>query len=177
MGNHIHMDATTRRKVMRGDVVTKSEKVAGSTMPRLRVIARIDKPLQRVWDMVTTTEVQARYMPRIKLAEILERFDDGKTVRTVVDMPFPFKNLESVTRCYPKDLSDGGKTQSWRLLSGDFDTNEGSWTMEPLDGSDQATLIQYEFHAEPHIIIPNKIQALAQTVIMPKLIKVLRDNA
>ncbi len=67
--------------------------------------------------------------------------------------------------------------REWDLISGHYKRNQGSWTLEPFMGDPKCTLVRYQIHVEPKTRIPKKLQSMVQERTMPKLIKVIRDNA
>ena len=177
MAKHIHIDPPTEARVRRGEVVCRTEPVAGYPTPRLIVHALVERPVERVWALIASSGDYAKYMPRVKEARELSRDGDVIRCQQTIEMPFPLKNLTSTTEARHTVIEGELYKREWRMISGDYKRNEGSWMFEPLDGDMARTLVKYEIHAEPKTRIPKKIQSLVQEKAMPKLIAVLRDNA
>jgi len=177
MGKHIQMDPSTEARVKRGEVVCKTEPVPGYPTPKLTVHALVEKPVTRVWALIEASQNYAQYMPRVKNAKELSRNGDTVRCQQTIEMPFPLKNLTSTTEAKHTVIEGELYKREWKLVQGDYKRNEGAWMFEPFEGDQNRTLVQYQIHAEPKTKIPKKLQSLVQEKAMPKLIKVLRDNA
>jgi ribosome-associated toxin RatA of RatAB toxin-antitoxin module len=167
-----------RAQLERGEVLIETEVVPGSSLPRVCMDAMIDAPPERVWALINDTNGYTRTMPAVKRVEELSREQDGELervrVRLTVGMPFPLKDLTSITRAVHTVRPGEFYQRAWELESGDYDANEGAWTLTPFEGDTRRTRVRYEVLAAPRIRIPGAVQKLAQKKALPKLIERLR---
>ena len=103
----------------------------------------------------------------------------NKTVkaRVTVSMPFPLKDLTSITEATHTVDPEKRYERTWKLISGDYHRNEGSWILMPFNKDSNKTLVYYEVQADPKIRIPRKIQQLAQKKAISSLVAHLRQFA
>ncbi|TNF37694.1 MAG: hypothetical protein EP329_02450 [Deltaproteobacteria bacterium] len=170
------MDAALRPRLARGEVIVTTEPVAGTTAPRIVVRAVIDAPPAQVWDLVDKSALYMHFMPRIKKSEELTRDGDDVRTRVTVEMPFPLKNLTATTQARHTVEPGVRWVRAWRLESGDYRFNEGSWTLTAFDGDDARTFAQYQVHVLPKIPIPKMIQSAVQEKAMPSMIEAVRGE-
>jgi ribosome-associated toxin RatA of RatAB toxin-antitoxin module len=163
----------TKRKLNSGEILISTHKVAGSDTPEFAMVAVIDATLARVWHLVSHCNDFVRTMPRVERSKELSRKGDRIVCRVTVDLPFPFGDLTSTTEAR-HHVADGVMRRTWRLLSGDFKVNSGSWTLSPFAGNAKRTLVRYRTHVIPKIFLPGWVRRAAQKSSMPKLIKNLR---
>ncbi len=85
-------------------------------------------------------------------------------------------DLEAVTEAI--HVEEPGKlySRTWKLVSGDFDLNNGSWTLKPFKGDPNRTLAVYQIHVKPRISIPDAVRDMAQESTLPDLFKHLRSQ-
>ena len=125
-----------------GSTTIWSEPVKGSEIPFAVVEAVIDAPPERVWQIVSRCNDYVKHMPRIAASKELKREGDGDafttTCQVTADLPFPLGDLTSVSKAVHgvERGPDGAGvkfTRRWTFLSGDYDLNEGSWTLLAVD--------------------------------------------
>lgn len=168
------VDPRTLERLTRGEVIVTTEPVAGSSTPRLIVHAVIDAPTDRLWDLIDRSALYSRFMPRVKKSEELSRSGDDVRTRVTVDMPFPLRNLTATTQARHTVEPGVRYERAWRLESGDYKLNEGSWTLTPLADDAGRTFVHYQLHVIPKVPIPKVIQSAVQERAMPGLIDALR---
>ena len=172
------IDASTRQRLDRGEVIINTRPVDGSPLPRVMVRAVVEAPPARVWQVIDAVHDYARTMGGVKTATVLSREEDagGERVRAriTVKMPFPLKDLTSVTDGVHSVEPGERYRRRWELVEGDYHANSGSWTLVPFDDDASRTLVTYELHALPHIRIPAALLGLAQKKMIPRLIDHLR---
>ncbi|MCA9665326.1 MAG: hypothetical protein KC503_07050 [Myxococcales bacterium] len=169
------LDASKTQRLARGEVIVENETVAGVSAPMVRAYARIDAPPERVWPLIDQTANYERTMVGVKRSEELKRDGNRIHAKVTVGMPFPLRDLTSVTEAVHTVEPGVAYQRRWKLLSGDYQRNEGSWALFPFPGAEGATLVRYELCVEPNIRIPKKLQNFAQTRTVPKLIDRLRE--
>ena len=64
----------------------------------------------------------------------------------------------------------------WKMLSGDYDLNEGSWTLVALDGGAR-TKVTYRLRAKPRVPLPDAMLRQVQAGTLPDMMRNLRAQA
>ena len=170
----IEIASSLRPRLERGEVHVEIDTVPNSKAPRATVLAMIDAAPPRVWRLIDETGSYGRTMKGVKRAEELSREGDEVRAKVTIGMPFPLKDLTSVTKAVHTVREGERYCRCWGLESGDYHRNEGSWTLEPDPNRPERTLVRYVIHAEPKIRVPGKLQQLAQKKAIPALIEQLR---
>jgi len=157
-----------------------AESVAGSDVPFSIVEASIDAPASVVWSIVSTCNDYAKTMPNIAKSKELSREGDPSSSFTTVcevtaDLPFPIGDLTSVSRAKHSVELDKRYERRWTMLSGDYDYNEGSWTIVAL--SPTTSKATYKLRVRPKLPVPDKMLESFQSGTMPKIIEKLRGAA
>jgi len=131
-------------------------------MPFVETHVVVDAPARAVYELAKDQERFPEFMPDVELVTVLER-GAGRIVsrwKTLVE-DAPIEWIE-------EDLFDDDALRvDYKLLEGDLDTFEGSWTFEELDGVTHVTLgVEYDFG----------VPTLAE-LIGPTLHKKVRENS
>lgn len=155
-----------------GKIFVTTRNVGGST-PEVRVTAVINAPAAKVWALVTNCNRFATTMPRIKAARELWRKGERVACRVTVDLPWPLSDLTSTTEAV-HTIKPNYRARVWKLVSGDYVQNRGSWVLRPFKGDKNRTHVEYTVHAVPKTWIPAWVRARAQKSTMPGIIKKLR---
>jgi ribosome-associated toxin RatA of RatAB toxin-antitoxin module len=169
-------DDDTDKRLEAGEVIITSEKVEGSSLPRVTALGVIEAPPEKVWALVEDCENYEKTMVRIADATELER--DGGTVvcRVTADLPWPVPNLTSETRAV-HTVEPGVKWERrWTMIKGDYRLNNGGWTLTPYKGDPKRTLAQYQLHIDPKIHVPDSFIASGQRKSLPDLFEKLRSQ-
>ena len=163
------------RRLEAREIIVTTEDVPGHKLPRTRMVGLIQAPPEKVWAIIQDCNRYAQTMPRTLESHELERQGDRVRCKAKVDMPFPFGDLVSDTEAV-QTVERGVRYQrKWTLRGGDFEANEGIWTLEPRDGG-AATLVRYQSLFVPKVAIPAWIQNWATTVTMPGMLEGLRKQ-
>ena len=130
-------------------------------MPFVEVTITVDAPARDVYELAKDQERFPEFMPDVELVTTLERYP-GRTIsrwKTLVE-DAPIEWIE-------EDLFDDVALRvEYRLLEGDLDTFEGTWTFEERGGTTHVRLgIEYDFG----------VPTLAE-LIGPTLHKKVREN-
>jgi ribosome-associated toxin RatA of RatAB toxin-antitoxin module len=158
----------------KGQVDIKTFSVAGSSVPKIVARAVLDVPAKKIWAIVSDCAHYKGRMPRVVAAEELKKEGNVHTCKVTIDMPFPLSNLTAVTEATHQE-SDAGMSRRWKLVSGDYKINNGSWEVKPLpDGS---SLVVYSVHAEPNTNVPDWIREAAQKKTLPELFERVKTEA
>ena len=135
----------------------------------------------QVWSLVSKCADYTKNMPSISASQELSRSGDESSQWSAVcevtaDAPFPFSDLTSVSRAtMTVDAKSGGYTRTWTLLRGDYEVNDGSWSLVPVDGGAK-TRVTYRIHVKPKLPLPDSLIQSAQGTRLPQVIQLLRDR-
>ena len=157
-----------------------STPVAGSDVPWSAVEALIDAPADVVWELVSNCDNYEATMPSIANAKELSRKGDvNSSFETVcevtADLPFPLPDLTSVSRANHKVTPGASYVRSWTMLRGDYDYNEGSWSIAAVNP--RQSKATYKLRVRPKMPVPDSMLGTFQAGTMPKIIKGLRVKA
>src|SRR5690606_17626449 len=111
-----------------------------------------------VWPVIVDCGAYKNFLPRLAESELLEQKGDTQRCRTLLDSPWPVKDLETYSKV--KLTVEPGRrwVRSWTLEKGDFDRNDGAWTLTPFDEKGTRTLVVYEAATQPHTSVPGFIR-------------------
>jgi len=141
----------------------------------------VDAPPAAVWALVSRCADYVKNMPSISASKELSREGDEQTKFTTVcevaaDIPFPFSDLVSVSRAtLTVDAKSGSYTREWTLIRGDYEVNDGSWRLVPVDGGAK-TKVTYRIHVKPKLALPDSMIRKTQETRLPQVIQYLRDR-
>lgn len=182
------LDASQTARLARGELLIEAVPVSGSAVAELHVWAVIEAPAARVWAIIDRPGEFSRTMQGVKASAELSRTpidppsaDAGPgaqqervRARVTVGMPFPLRDLTSITDAAHTVRPDGWCQRRWEFVEGDYHENRGSWTVMPFAGDPQRTLAHYKLHAEPKIRVPGKLKEIATERAAPRLFAKLR---
>ncbi len=131
-------------------------------MPFIEADIVVDAPVRDVYELAKDQERFPEFMPDVETVRVLERRPDSILTRwktLVEDAPIEWTE---------EDRFDDAATRiDYKLLEGDLEKFEGSWTFEERDGATYVKLgIDYDFG----------VPTLAE-LIGPTLAKKVRENA
>jgi coenzyme Q-binding protein COQ10 len=131
-------------------------------MPYVETSVVIDAPARLVYELAKEQERFPEFMPDVESVTILERHPDRVISRwkTLVE--------EAPIEWTEEDRFDDARLRiEYKLLEGDLDTFEGTWTFTERDGSTHVVLgVEYDFG----------VPTLAE-LIGPTLEKKVRENS
>jgi ribosome-associated toxin RatA of RatAB toxin-antitoxin module len=155
-----------------GKILVTSAPVAGSTEPEHVVRAVVDSPPEAVWKVVSQCDHFKERLPHIAAAHELSRAGKVVTCEVTIAMPFPTSNLTAVTEAV-HEVRPSGMSRTWKLVRGDYEYNDGSWTIDAYRGG-TASLVTYRVHVKPKSAIPGFIRNAAQERALPDLLEHVR---
>lgn len=110
-------------------------------MPYVETSVAIKAPRHKIYELAKDMEHYSDFMPDVEYVKILNR--DGNTTTTrwktlVEEAPIEWTEV---------DVFDDDKTRiDYRLIEGDLDKFEGSWTFDEVDGVTKVVLgVDYDF--------------------------------
>lgn len=155
-----------------GDILVSRSDVEGASYPSVRVEGVVDAPPEAVWKVICNCARSQHVNSSIKKSYVVARSTTDLVCSELIDLPWPLRNLESVTR-WTFQVSEQRWKKRWSLVRGDFDYANGSWTLTPF-GDGTRTRAVYENHFSPQIFVPDWLARAFLTVGLPGLIKDLR---
>jgi ribosome-associated toxin RatA of RatAB toxin-antitoxin module len=162
-------------RLARGEILVASRPVSGRPAEQEVVLqAVIDAPPAAVWHLVSNCRDFSRTLPRILASQEISRRGDRVVCRVVVDMPFPYADVTEVTEATHTVTKDRWRRE-WRLVSGDFRENRGSWELRFFAGDPHRTLLEYHAAVVPTSWVPGWIRRAAQRRTLPQMIERLRE--
>lgn len=171
----VHLGPPDAALLARGDVVLQFAEAPGSAFPVATAHVIVDAPPARVWSIVSDCERTGEFMPDVHSTGVVPEGTGTSRCAVVVDMPFPLRDLASVTRAV-LEVTPGVRWQrSWRLIEGDFTVNEGFWRVEPT--ADGRTLATYHIDVRPKVPLPAWLVGLIQRAKLPEMMHRLRQVA
>lgn len=168
-------DEAVDKRLAAGEILVDPVAVAGSEMPGVKMEAVIDAPPASVWRLIDRCADYTQNMPRIAEAEELSRHGATVRCRIVLETLWPMKNVSALTRA-EHTRKDGAYRRQWTLESGDYDKNDGSWTIEPFDAGATRSRVTYEVHAILKSSVPGFIRDYARKKGLPALIVRMRER-
>jgi len=131
-------------------------------VPFVEVTIEVDAPARDVYELAKKQERFPEFMPDVESVTVLERHPDRLITRwktLVEDAPIEWTE---------EDRFDDAKTAiAYRLLEGDLDVFEGTWTFDERDGRTYVRLgVEYDFG----------VPTLAE-LIGPTLQRKVRENS
>lgn len=110
-------------------------------MPFVEVRIEVDAPARDVYELAKEQERFPEFMPDVESVTVLERYPDRVITRwktLVEDAPIEWTEEDR--------FDDGATTITYRLLEGDLDVFEGTWSFEERDGRTYVRLgVEYDF--------------------------------
>jgi Polyketide cyclase / dehydrase and lipid transport len=73
------------------------------------------------------------------------------------------------------DAKSGSYAREWTLIRGDYEVNDGSWKLVPVDGGAK-TQVTYRIHVKPKLALPDSLIRSTQETRLPQVIQRLRDR-
>ena len=164
-------DRTARLE--RGELIVEVVPRKGQSVALVKVTTVFAAPAERIWPLLDRCGDYKATMMRVAEAEELSRHGSTVRCRVVVEMPFPFDNITSVTEAKQTVKPGKGYRRRWRQVEGDFRVNSGQWQLTPY-GDGQRTLAVYEVIAAPKLDVPDSIRIAAQKESLPGLFAHIR---
>jgi len=159
-----------------GEIFVSTIPMPGAYYPKVHVEGVVDAPPAKVFAIVKDCARSQHVNANVMKSYVVKRIKDDVVCSELIDLPWPIRNLESITRW---SFAPGPAiwTKSWTLAGGeDFDYANGSWRMERF-GDGSRTLVVYENHFSPRISVPDWLTRAFLKVGLPGLIKDLRKAA
>jgi hypothetical protein len=164
------------RRLEAGEILTWTRPIAGRTVPWVKAVGLVDAPPATVWAIIDECGNYENTMPRTFDSEEVERRGEHVRCRAVGDLPFPLSDVPTETDAVHTVEPEKLYRREWKQRSGDFNANEGHWTLAPWSGGAK-TLATYEALTEPKVPLPDFILRWATESVLPDMIAKLREAA
>jgi len=169
-------ETNTRDLLAKGEILVTSKKRKEFPKPGVKAVGVVKASMERIWPLIDQCGNYTTTMQRVLKSTELSRQDNIVICEITVDLPFPLDDITAKTRAVHTVKPGKMYKRQWKLVSGDYEYNEGSWTLVPFGNSTEETLVVYETQVEPTTMIPNSIRNLAQKKTIPALFEHLRDQ-
>ena len=126
----------------KGAVQVNVYSVAGSNTPKVVVRAIIEQPPRKVWAVVSDCAHYSSRLPRVAKSRLVSKVGNKHTCEVTISLPFPLSNLTAITEATHEE-NEKGMTRRWKLVSGDYTVNNGSWEVRPLDATGTSSIVTY----------------------------------
>lgn len=160
----------------KGEVDVKKVKVDGTSTPKFVVRKVMDLAPKKVWAVVSDCAHYKDRLPRVAASELVKKDGNTFTCKVTIKVPFPMSNLTATTEAHHEESARSMK-RSWKLVSGDYTRNEGSWEVKALDDAGTKSLVTYSVLAEPKSSVPDFIRETAQAKALPELMERVESEA
>jgi ribosome-associated toxin RatA of RatAB toxin-antitoxin module len=163
------------------DIRTWTEPANAAGAPTYCAEGIVAAPPAAVWALVSHCADYVQNMPSIAASKELSRSGDEHatftaTCEVTADVPFPFSDLTSVSRAtMTADTHSGAYSRTWTMIRGDYDVNEGSWQLVPVEGGAK-TKVTYRITVLPKTPLPTSLITASQNIMLPQVIQRLRDR-
>ncbi len=171
----LHFTPATRSLLEAGDVVVQNRQPTKGGIAA-RAIGVIDASVDAIRAVLQRCEDFHEFMPRTEKSERREKNPTDDLCFSEVDMPFPFSNLWATMRVREEALPGGVYLRHFQMEEGTYDTNEGTWRVEPWNDDATRSLLTYEFEIEPSVALPDFIIRAAQKTTLPEVITAVRGR-
>ncbi|MBS2024805.1 MAG: hypothetical protein JST92_20610 [Deltaproteobacteria bacterium] len=158
----------------------------GTSVKEVKAVGEVDASPETVFNFVTNYENQKGNLPYVTDQKVFSRTDTEVVFWTTADFPLVSARDWVLKSTFKKNF-DGGKYQaSWAPIDLKeapapkdgivrLKINEGSWTLEPLDGGKRTKATYYLF-TDPGGSIPGFIANKANTQALPDLFEAVRSH-
>ena len=162
-----------QKKLDEGEILIATKPITGSSLPEVTAQAVIDTPPEKLWNIIQDCGNYQKTMSRVVRSKEISR-QGGKVVCEVeIGLPFPLSNMTSINEA--THIAGPPKwSRTWHLISGDYEVNNGSWTLSAWNGNPSRTLAVYKLHAIPKTSVPDAILRAGQKKALPAMIEHLR---
>lgn len=173
--NRFTLSDDERQRLVAGECLTLVEDSGDAQ--HLRVVALIDAPLERVWQVVTDYDTMHQWFPDLKESKALST--DGNVIMMYgrSAAPFPIADREwkgTARKSCSMDKDDRFCVSSWEMVpgSGNVRRNEGRWHIQRW--SETQTLVLMENYIDPGLLLPDALLRTKMRKQLPAIISGLR---
>jgi hypothetical protein len=151
-------------------LLNEDQSTEGSFAGYIKAVAIFNKPKQRVYDLITTPADQILYLPRLSIAETVERPKNGELTRFQIKVLFTRTNFRVRHWYYPET-----SRLEWFLdpeFNNDIKLQEGFWQLYQID--ENTTVGEYGTLVDTGLAVPSAIQDFFAKKDIPKALDGMR---
>jgi len=142
-------------------------------MPIARREVVVDVPPAALMAVLTDFAAYPLFLPAMEEASVLARSDEGG--RSTWTVRFAVRIVRRLA--YTLRLErDGDHRLRWSLLEGVFRSNDGGWTLEPLDGGTR-TRATYEVELDVGMFVPGSVIKTLVDQDLPRTLAAFKARA
>jgi len=142
----------------REGVVGVAVVVGGTDVPSISRQIEVDVPPDQMMATIIDFAAYPTFLPETRQTEVVLREGAAWEVRFTVRV---IRTLQYTLRLE----QEGDRVLRWSLVEGVFASNDGSWTLEPLDGGAR-TRATYDIDVQVGMYVPgNIIRSLVETAL------------
>lgn len=162
--------------VRAGEVVVVAVRDGGAAGHRTATIhaaVRVQAAVQAVFEVMTDCAAAPSWVPHLVSCVVLESDPRGgwEVIAHEVDYGWFAPRVRYTFRA----SYTGSNTIRFEHVRGDFEKNEGIWSLMPLDDG-AATLVTYRVQSRPKMYVPNWLYERSIRAGIPELLKALRER-
>lgn len=162
--------------VRAGDIVVVAVREVGAAGHRTAMINAavvVQAPVEVVFEVMTDCPAAPSWVPHLVSCAVMESDAQGgwDVIAHEVDYGWFAPRVRYAFRATYTDA----RTIRFEHVSGDFETNEGMWSLTPADAG-AATLITYRVRSRPRMYVPNWLYERSIRAEIPGLLKALRER-
>jgi len=156
--SHLRLLRERRPREKAGGAVAVVVAVVGADVPSLSRQIEVDVTPGQMMATIVDFSSYPSFLPETQQTEVVLRESAAWEVRFTVRV---IRSLQYTLRLE----QDGDRTLRWSLVEGVFASNDGSWTLEPLDGGTR-TRATYGIDVQVGMYVPgNIIRSLVETAL------------
>ncbi len=167
-------DDDLKARLEKGEVEITTRAIAGSSLPEVTAQAIIETPPERLWAIVQDCGNYQKTMQRVVRSKEISQQGQKVVCEVEIGLPFPLSNLVGVTES-THTIGPPKWQRAWHLLRGDYEVNDGSWTLTRYEDDPKRTLAIYRVHAIPKSAVPDAILRKGQRTAIPNMFNHLRE--
>jgi hypothetical protein len=188
-------EQAVQQQLANGQVATRIVFDSGGTGMRINAAVRVNASPEIIWRVLTDCEHAASFIPGVKRCRRLQSAPDGSW--DLVDQEAKYSwlmpSVTSVVRATYKRL----ERIDFKRVSGDLKDEEGTWLLEPAEGSASgtpstttaanqpshaaastaSTIVEYEVYVDPGFWIPRMLLRHSLRMELPAGLTGFREHA
>ena len=170
------MCGASRDELLGGKLALREQTPEGPRGVALRVCGTVDAPPAAVWEVLRDCGKFEEFLPGVAHSRLTQREAGVAYCDETIDLPFPLRDLESLSRVREEPLAGGGFARRWEVVRGTYRRRRGAWLIYPLDQAAARSLVVYEVDMEPETMIPDFLIRYAQSTAAPEVFRAVRER-
>lgn len=162
-------------RLAKGEVVVEFLKVENSPQNAMLATVVLPLPPGRVFALVDDCAGYSAWMPRVASASEVSRTGERSVCKWLVHLPFPFPDVSTEVAATSRRAAEVW-TREFKQTHGDFQRNEGRWTLTAFRGDPQRTRLEYRLHVTMETLVPEAFVKAGQEDGVRELVKNLRER-